>query len=167
VSTVIGAVVMALLAAIQSSLLARFPFVGGSPSLVLLACVSWSLAGRTQEAMVWAFVGGLCLDLLSGSPFGISAIALVAAVYVASLTEGRFWEAHLLAPVGVVAVTSVLYYGITMAAIWVAGHPVDAASALTAVILPSIFLNVLLALPAYQLAERVRESAFPPAVSLG
>jgi hypothetical protein len=54
-----------------------------------------------------------------------------------------------------------------MAAVWISGHPIDPALALTQVVLPSTFLNVLLALPASQLANRVRESALPPPVTMG
>ncbi len=164
---VLGSLLMALLAVVQSSLLNRFPFLGGTVNLILLATVSWALTGRVTEAMVWAFFGGLSLDLLSGAPFAVSSIALVSAVYLASLTEGRFWEAHPLAPLGVVAVASLVYSGLTMAAVWISGHPIDLSLALTQVVLPSTFLNVLLALPAAQLAGRVREAAFPPPVSMG
>ncbi len=163
----LGTGLMALLAVIQSSVLARFPFLDGTPNLILLVCVSWALTGRVVEAMLWAFFGGLFLDLLSGAPFGVSSMALVVAVYLASLTEGRFWEAHPLAPLGVVAMASIVYYGLMLAAVWLSGHPVDPALALTQVILPSTFLNLLLALPASQLAGRVRQAAFPPPVRMG
>ena len=166
-ATLLGTLLMALLAVVQSSVLARFPFLRGTANLILLAAVSWALTGRVVEAMLWGFFGGLFLDLLSGAPFGVSSIALVTAVYLASLTEGRFWEAHPLAPLGVVALTSFAYSGITIAALWVAGHPMDPALALAQVVLPSAFLNVLLAVPAAQLAGRVREAAFPPPVRMG
>src|SRR3990172_7551370 len=125
-----GILIMALLAVIQSSVLARFPFLDGTPTLILLACVSWTLTGRVLEAMAFAFSGGLFLDLLSGAPFGASAMALVACVYLASLSEGRFWEAHPLAPLGVVAAASSAYYAVTIAALWLAGRPIDPSLAL-------------------------------------
>ena len=164
---VAGTLVMAVLAVLQSSLLNRFPFLDGTANLILLATVSWALTGRVVEAMVWAFFGGLFLDLLSGGPFAVSSIALVTAVYLASLTEGRFWEAHPLAPLGVMAFASLVFFIITIGAVWIGGHPIDPALALSQVVLPSTFLNVVLALPAAQIAGRVRESAFPPAVRMG
>lgn len=165
--TLPGVVLMAVLAVVQSSLLNRFPFLGGTANLALLAAVSWALAGRVVEAMAWAFAGGLFLDVLSGAPFGASAMALVGAVYLASLTEGRFWEAHPLAPLGVMTAASLLYFGVTGAAVWIAGHPIDPSLAMSQIVLPSTFLNLLLALPAAQLAARARELLFPPPVRLG
>lgn len=164
---VTGSLLMALLAIVQSTVLTRLAFLEGTPSLILLACVSWALVGRAGEAMILGFIGGLFLDLLSGGPFGVSSIALVASVYLASLTEGRFWEAHILAPLGVMAAASAVYYVITTAAIWIAGHPLSPDLAFAQVFLPSTFLNVLLALPSVQLAGRLQEAAFPPAVRMG
>lgn len=158
---------MAILAVLQSSLLSRLTFLEGTPSLILLACVSWSLVGRASEAMILAFVGGLFLDLLTAGPFGVSSVALIGAVYLASLTEGRFWEAHFLAPLGVVAAASIVYYGITTAAVWIAGHPLALELAIAQVFLPSTFLNVLLALPSFQIAGRLQEAASSPAVRMG
>lgn len=158
---------MAILAVLQSSLLSRLTFLEGTPSLILLACVSWALVGRASEAMILAFIGGLFLDLLTAGPFGASSIALVAAVYLASLTEGRFWEGHLLAPLGVVAAASMVYYGITTAGVWIAGHALSPELAMAQVVMPSTFLNVLLALPSFQVAGRLQETAFPPAVRMG
>jgi len=163
----LGTGLMALLAVVQSSLLNRFPFLDGTVTLILLATVSWALTGRVTEAMLWAFVGGIFLDLLSGAPFAVSSMALVAAVYLASLTEGRFWEAHPMAPLGIMAVASLVYFAVTMTAVWISGHPIDPGLALTQVVLPSTFLNLLLALPTAQLATRLRESAFPPPVTMG
>jgi rod shape-determining protein MreD len=163
----LGSVLMAMLAVLQSSLLNRFPFLDGTANLILLASVSWALTGRVTESLVWAFVGGLFLDLLSGAPFGVSSMALVIACYLASLTEGRFWEGHPLAPLGVMAAASLVFFAVTISAVWISGHPIDPALALTQVVLPSTFLNVLLALPAAQLAGRLREAAFPPPVSIG
>jgi rod shape-determining protein MreD len=163
----LGSLLMMLLAVLQSSLLNRYPFLDGTANLILLATVSWALTGRVAEAMVWGFIGGLFLDLLSGAPFGVSSMALVLAAYLASLTEGRFWEGHPLAPLGVMAVASVAYFAVTISAVWISGHPIDPALALSQVVLPSTFLNVLLALPAAQLAGRLREAWFPPPVSMG
>lgn len=166
-SLALGTVLMAILAVLQSTVFSRLTFLGGSVNLILLACVSWALAGRVTDAMVWGFTGGVFLDLLSGAPLGASAAALLAVVYLTSLTEGRFWEAHPLAPLGVMAVSSLVFQGITTAAVWVVGHPIDPALALTQVALPATFLNVVLALPAALLAERADEAAFPPPVRMG
>jgi cell shape-determining protein MreD len=108
----------------------------------------------------------LFLDLLSGIPFGASAIALVLVAYVASLSEGRLWEAHLLMPLGVTLIGSLLYHGLTLAALMLAGHTIDLETAAVRVLLPSTFLNLVLALPAAQLAEALRRGLSRPEVTI-
>ncbi len=162
----IGIPLMALLAALQSSVFAGLRPLDGGVDLVLLAVVAWALAGRAEEAMVWGLVGGFLLDMLSAAPLGVTAIALVAIAFLVSLLEGRFWEAHLLMPAAAVLVASLIYGLIALGAAMVAGATPDLATSVSRVLLPSAFLDVLLALPATQLAESVVQSLFPPEVAI-
>lgn len=163
---IIGVPVLALLAILQSSVLSEISLIDGRPDMVLLAVVAWALTGRWREAMVLGLVGGLFLDLLSGLPLGASSITLVVVAFLVSLLEGRFWEAHFLTPFGVVLVASLLYHVAGFVALTVTGFGIDMLTALRNVVLPSTFLNIVLALPASALAEGLRESLFPPEVRI-
>ena len=162
----IGVPLLALLAMIQSAILSHLRFLDGRPDLVLLAVVGWTLTGRAHEAMIWGLIGGLFLDLFSGLPFGATAIALVIISYLVSLTEGRFWEAHLLMPLGAMLGASLLFYLFSLVTLFLSGQSVPVVTVLSRVILPGTFLNVLLAIPAAQLAGGLRQSLFPPEVKI-
>ncbi|MEZ4636134.1 MAG: rod shape-determining protein MreD [Caldilineaceae bacterium] len=41
------------------------------PDLVLLAVLAWTLFNGGYSGIVWAFVGGLWMDVLSGGPMGV------------------------------------------------------------------------------------------------
>jgi rod shape-determining protein MreD len=164
--TLVGIPVIALLAVAQSTILSHLSLLDGRPDLVLLAVVAWSLSGRSVEAMVWGWVGGVLIDLLSGLPLGVSAITLVGIAYLASLTEGRFWEGHVLVPVAAVLVASLLSLGVEMATLAVSGYPLQLGAALQRVVLPSVFLNLVLALPAAQLAAGLRDLLYPERVTI-
>jgi rod shape-determining protein MreD len=150
----VGVPLLALLAVIQSSVLSYLRFLDGRPDLVLLAVVAWGLTGRAREAMVWGLIGGIFLDLLSGMPVGTSGLTLTLIAYLVSFLEGRFWEAQLLMPLAVILAASLLY------------HFAGLGVAITRVILPSTFLNLLLALPIAQLARSIHQSLFPPEVTI-
>lgn len=162
----VGIPLIAFLAIVQSAILSHLGILDGRPDLVLLAVVTWSLSGGAVEAMVWGWVGGMLIDLLSGLPLGVSAIALVGIAYLASLTEGRFWEGHVLVPVAAVLVASLLFLAVEMAALAVSGYPLQVIPALGRVVLPSLFLNLVLALPAAQLAEGLRDLLYPARVTI-
>src|SRR5512136_1616377 len=86
-----------VVAILQSTAAPRLAMAGARPDLMLTSVVAWSLlaafrareleyAGESpsltrgiNDGVVWGFVGGMFLDLLSGAPLGTSALALMAA----------------------------------------------------------------------------------------
>ncbi|HEX9797071.1 MAG TPA: rod shape-determining protein MreD [Anaerolineales bacterium] len=162
----IGIPLLALLAVLQTTVLGRFRLLDGAPDLILLASVAWALTGRSQQAMALALIGGLLLDTLSGYPLGVSSIMLVLVAYLVSLSEVRFWEAHFLMPLAAVLLGSVVYYVGNLGVLAALGRSPDLGLALTRVILPGTFLNLVLALPASQAARAVEATLYPPEVGI-
>lgn len=165
-SYLIGVPVLALLAILQSSAFTYIHLLDGRFDLVLLCVVGWGLAGRSEEAMVWGMVGGLFLDFLSGLPLGSYAIPLIIIAFLVSLLEGRFWEEHFLTPIGVVFLSSLIFHGLGLIVLTLVGREWDLLISLTRVILPSTFLNLLLAIPTAQIMEGLRTRLYPPKVEI-
>lgn len=163
---IIGIPLLVLLAVIQATVLSSLRLLDGAPDLILLAMVAWALTGNSRQAMTGALFGGLLIDLLSGLPLGATAIIMVIVVYLVSLTAGRFWEANLLMPLTTVLWSSLLYHGLSLAALLVLGRTLDLSFALGRVILPSTFLNLILALPATQAASSLADTFYPPEVQI-
>jgi hypothetical protein len=61
---------------------------------------------------------------------------------------------------------SAIFYGLSLAVLLVTGLSLDLTRALGSVVLPGTFLNLLLALPAVQLAEGLQNFLFPPRVTV-
>lgn len=162
----IGFPLLLALTIVQSTIMVHLHLLNGRPDLVLLAVVSWSLVGRAEEAMIWGVVGGLLLDLLSGYPLGSSALALVLIAFLVSLAEGRLWEVNLVLPLGVMLAASLVYHVLSLLTLPFLGRQIDLLFAAGRVILPSTFLNMLLALPAFQLAQALRNRLYPPEVEI-
>lgn len=160
----IGVPFLAILAVLQSSVLSYLRFLDGRPDLVLLAVVAWGLTGRAREAMAWGFTGGIFLDLLSGLPIGASSLMLTLIAYLVSFLEGRFWEAHLLMPLAITLIASLIYHFFGLGAIALSGRGIDVSMAIARVIMPSTFLNLLIALPVTQLARSIAQRLDPPEV---
>jgi rod shape-determining protein MreD len=124
------------------------------------------VTGRSEEAMVLGLAGGIMLDLVSGTPVGSTGILIVIISFLVSLFEVRFWEAHFLMPLAVTLVASVLFHFMSLGIIWLMGRTIELQVAIARVILPSTFLNILLALPAAQAAQALRDNLFPPEVGI-
>ena len=91
-SLVVGVPLLLLEAIVQSAILARLPWFGGTLNIVLLTVLCWNLLAERSDGLGWAFAGGLFADLLSAGPLGASIIGLLAVGYVAGLTEGALKE---------------------------------------------------------------------------
>jgi rod shape-determining protein MreD len=163
---IIGIPLLALLAVLQSSIISDFSLLDGRPDLILIAVVAWGLKGRYRESMIWGLIGGLFLDMLSGLPLGVTSINLILIAFLVSFSEGRFWESHILMPLGVMLLLSPLFYFLSIATLWMLGHDINLGIAMARVILPGTFLNLLLILPGTQLLSAVDRLIHPPEVSI-
>lgn len=162
---VIGIPVVALLAILQTSLVSHLRLLEGRPDLVLLAVVAWALTGRGREAMILGFAGGIFLDAFSAVPLGVSSTALVAVAVISSYSEGQFWGINPIMQLAAVLVGSVVYYAAIIFALVAIGQPVDLQQALAQVVLPGLFVNLILALPAVQIAESLHSVLHPPRIT--
>jgi rod shape-determining protein MreD len=162
---IVGFPAIALLAVLQTSLVSHLRLLEGRPDLVLLAVVAWALTGKSTEAMILGFTGGLFLDAFSAVPLGVSSAALVMVAAIVSYSEGQFWGINPIMQLAAVLVGSVLYYAAIIIALVAVGQPVDLQQALGQIVLPSLFVNLILALPTVQIAESLHGVLHPPRVS--
>ena len=82
---------LTVVALFQDVVLARVAVLGGRPDLVFLVVVVWAFLRGSTEGAIWAFIGGLLLDALSGGPFGCIALSLL----VVAILVGRQWGREL------------------------------------------------------------------------
>lgn len=116
---------------------------GGMPNLVLLWVVGWGLTHR-RRGMLWAAVGGVGMDLLSGIPFGVHTLGMILAAVLAERFREGALEANLLMPLGMAFVASVIHDAIAAGALYATGWQADLVDLLFGVVLPSAVYNVVL-----------------------
>lgn len=102
-SLVLAAVGAAVAALIQSTVLPFAAAGGGGLDLVLVIAVVWTMALGLEGGLVWAFLGGLVIDVLLMRPLGLTAFIDLLAVGAAWVI-GRL-VVRALYPVIVVAAT--------------------------------------------------------------
>lgn len=135
-------------AVLQSTLLPRLRVYGGQPDLVVLVVLGWAILDRKREGMVWAFVGGLFLDLLSGAPLGISSLVLAPIAYLVGLTEVQVYRTNVGLPLLLVAAGALGYHLLYLLALrLLAGYSVDWATGFWYVMVPSVLFDLILAIP--------------------
>ncbi len=162
----VGVPLLVLAAVLQSTVLSHFHMLAGTLDLVLLLTLSWTISGDWLGGIAWGFIGGLCLDLLSGGPVGAAALGLVLMAYFASLTEGRFWRSHVLLPLATIALGTFGFHTLYLVGLSLSGYPVSWSYDLARVTLPAAVLNTLGMLPVYHALRRVHHLVYPTPISI-
>ncbi len=112
-STAVGAVVAAIL---EVSVLAQLQLAGVRPDLVLAVGIGVAMTMGFDAGIVWAFVGGLLLDvMLPERPIGSTTLAMLISVG-AAMVVARVVETPRLVVIGVTAAAiTFLYEGLLLA----------------------------------------------------
>jgi rod shape-determining protein MreD len=99
-------------AILQSTALGRIQVFNVKPDLALIMVICGTLVFGIRHSIVWAFAGGVAIDLFSGGPFGVSSLALMAAALVASPGHRTLSRFNLFVPLAAAALGT-LAYGLT------------------------------------------------------
>ncbi len=138
---------IALLAAIgllQSTVLTRVDVSSLHPDITLLAVIAWSLLRGSHEGVVWGFIGGLTLDLLSGTPLGLNALLMTLAGYFAGLGEAKVFRTNFVLPIFIITAITVAYFVAEFIALQLLGQTVPWLETLTRITAPTVILNLLI-----------------------
>lgn len=143
--------VLVLTALLQTSIASRIMLLSGNADLVLLVVVAWGLQERAQGAWIWAVVASLLVGLVSGIPWYIYLIGYLSVVGSARLLVHRIWQAPLLVMfavtlIGTLELLMLMFIYRTLFAV-----PLALSEVFFKIFLPTILLNLLLAIPVHAL----------------
>ncbi|HSM54706.1 MAG TPA: rod shape-determining protein MreD [Candidatus Sulfomarinibacteraceae bacterium] len=161
-SIYLGVALMVVLTILQATLFARFPILDVPLQPALVATLAWGLLRGPYEGLVWAFIGGILLDIFSITPTGATALSLMAATLLVIYIQQVLPENPYLFPVLLTALGMTVHLLIYTGLLWVAQYGFnDRALAL----LPAAtFVHALLAIPIYWLLHYVDRLLYPPRI---
>ncbi len=156
-----------LLAAAQSTLIPQLDWAAKPrPDLVLVVVLAWNLASPRAESILWALIGGLAVDALSGGPMGANVLALLAATLLANFTSAHVWQSHLFLRIAVTVAGSVLYYLVYSLVLAFSGWRADWASVFVTIFLPAAALNTAIMLLLFPPARWVGARIGPRTINM-
>jgi len=150
------AVALLLAAVVESTAGYRLDALGGArinPVLVLVAV--WALVRGVQQGLLAGLTGGLALDLVAGTPFGLHTVILGILGALTSLGGGTLTRGGLALLFGTAVLTTMLYHGSMVLVLWLYGWEFPGMLHFVNVLVPTIFLNALLMPFAASFARRV------------
>jgi hypothetical protein len=141
--------VIALLLILQTVVVRQIPLLQGSADLVMLVLVAWALQRRVETAWHWCVIGALLVSLVSAVPIYINLVGYVLIVGMSLFFRRRFWRVSLV----IMFVATFLATLVTQSIVWiffrVTDVPLPLLDSINLILIPSLLLNLLLAIPIY------------------
>lgn len=137
--------------------------LGGSVDLVLLVVVAWSIQEEVDTAWQWALMGGLLVGLVSKLPFYFYIPLFLMVAAFATWLRRRFWQIPIISMFLSSVFGTLLIQAATMLMLQLTGTSIRLSESFGYVILPSILMNLLLAIPIYALIADLARSVYKTA----
>lgn len=150
---------------LQLAIFSRLPLLHGTADLMLVILVAWALQERVRTAWLWTLFGGLLITLVSGLPFYAPMIGYLFATGLAQLLRRQVWQTPILAMFVTVFATTLIYHAISLFMLQIAGRGLPLVDSLTLITLPSVLLNLMLALPVYTLVTDLAHWIYPTEIA--
>ncbi|MBI3160658.1 MAG: hypothetical protein HYZ26_13755 [Chloroflexi bacterium] len=152
-------------ALLQVTVAAQLTLLHGPADLVLLTLLGWALRRRLPGHWVWGLIAGLLVGFASQLPWWLMLAAYLGAAGLAAFLPRRMWEVAWLNLFTAVLLGTFLVHGLAYVYLWVLRTPIAPVQALNLVILPSLLLNLLLALPVYGLMGEFAKVFYPQEIA--
>ncbi|KXK18460.1 MAG: rod shape-determining protein MreD [Chloroflexi bacterium OLB15] len=149
-----GLPLLVLAAIIQVTFVPQIRLLGGEPNFVMLLVISYAVRARLEESVVWAFIGGLLLDLMTSLPTGASVVSLLLIVFLIDQIRSQLAGVGFLAIIGLVIAGTLTMQFVALALTILSGYNVRLFETLSYVVLPSIAYNLVLVWPVYFFVRR-------------
>ena len=157
--------VLGLAIILQTSIVSRMTLLSGNADLILLVLAAWGLQERARGTWAWGMAASLLVGMASGIPWYIYLVGYLAVVGVARLLMHRIWQAPLLAMfavtlIGTLGLLMLMYIQRSFLEV-----PLAIGEVFSQIVLPSILLNLLLAIPVHALIRSLVNRLYPTEVN--
>jgi len=156
--------VLGLVMMLQISIASRIMLLSGNVDLLLLVVSAWGLQERVRAAWIWGAVASLLAGLVSGAPWYIYLIGYLSVVGLARLLVRRIWQAPLLAMFAVTFIGTLELLMLTFTQRIIFAVPLAFSDVFSQIIVPTVLLNLLLAIPVHALIRDLSERLYPEKV---
>jgi len=146
---------------LQTTAVSRLPLVNGSADLMLIVLAAWGIHDKGRTAWIWAIIGGLMMSIVSATPWILVMIPYLVVAVSAQLLHSRIWQSPILAMLVITILGTLLQHILEITMLRFNDIAMNVATILGAVTVPSLVLNLILALPIYILVRDIGRWVYP------
>jgi hypothetical protein len=157
----VGLPLLALAVVLQSAIVPSFALLSGYADLMLVLLAAWALQENVDTGYQWALMGALMMSIASHLPWFIYVAGYVGVVFMARLLQKRVWQVPMLAMFTVTFLGTVIMHLLTFVDVSLLGGAASFSDAMGLVTLPSLLLNLLVAIPVFGIMRDFSRWVFP------
>lgn len=149
---------------LQLSVFSQWKILSGNADLLLLFVIAWCLHDRSKYLWLLVLIMAGITNFVSALPIYVN-LLVYAGVFLASRQiRSRIWQSPLLGMLVLTFLATLAQTVLTLGAIFIQRVDINFGDALVNVALPSLLLNMLLAIPVHALVRELAYYAFPKGV---
>lgn len=164
--TLLALPILGLLLVLQMAIFSDLRLLQGTVDLVMIAVIAWALQKRVDSAWRWGIIAGLLVTIASALPLGVAFIGYTSVVGIAVLFRQRVWQVPILAMFVSTILGTIVIHITSIIALRLAGSPLPMIESLELVTLPSILLNLLVAIPAFAIFSDLANWLYPEEIEV-
>lgn len=146
---------------LQSAVMSHIRLLSGYGDLPLVLLAAWAIQPNVDSGWQWATLTSLLIGFMSRVPWPAVLLGYLSVILVAQILRRRVWQAPLLAMFATTLLATVAFHLFTYLALALSGSFLAVSEVLSAVTLPSLLINLLLAIPAYALMRDLSRWVYP------
>jgi rod shape-determining protein MreD len=152
---IIAAGLLAAAALLQSVMGPSLPLVRGRPDFVLVVVLAWSMLRGSGEGAFVGFLGGVLLDSVAYTPFGINSALMGLIGYCIGLPEVNVYRGNLPYFLGTSAIATLAYHTLYFLVLQALGLGMPPIIETYSTAVPAALLNALLLAPTFVVCRRL------------
>jgi rod shape-determining protein MreD len=153
--------VILLAVLLQVSIVSRVTLLSGMADLPLVMLAAWAMQDEVETAWHWAVATGILVGFVSGLSWVVPLLGYLIVVTLAQVLQRRVWQAPLLAMFSVTFLGTLGMSVLSLTVLRFSGIPLSIADVFGLLTLPSILLNMLLAIPIFAVMRDLARWAYP------
>jgi rod shape-determining protein MreD len=149
VSYYIGVPLLLIVAAAEASVLPMFQIGGLQPNPMLVLLLAWLMVRGAGEAFLLIPIGGLFLGLVDSAPMGTALLALAPMAVLQEIRGSQLREGGFLLTILFTVAMTIVFNLVYLLIFILGGEAGSVVGAVSRVIIPTAFLNVIVLFPTY------------------
>lgn len=160
-ATLIAIPILGVLLILQTAVFSQIPLIRGTSDLVMVAIIAWALQKSVKTAWQWGIIGGLLVGITTALPYALPVFGYLLVVGMVLLLRQRVWQVPILAMFVATFLGTIIIHALSIVVLLFTGTPLSWLESVNMITLPSLLINLLVALPAYAIFADLARWLYP------